>query len=154
MRWWDIESLEPIERDLFGASSWSVETFWTELAQVATRSYLVVEGDAGAAVGFGGVSVNGSEADVHTIAISRSTQRRGLGARLLGALIDVAAERDAKSLVLEVRAGNVAAIELYRRFGFERIAVRRGYYQPDGEDAWIMRLRPLERRATGQGTYL
>jgi ribosomal-protein-alanine N-acetyltransferase len=45
--------------------------------------------------------------------------------------------------VLEVRADNEPAIALYRREGFERIAVRRRYYEPEGVDAWIMRRRPL-----------
>jgi ribosomal-protein-alanine N-acetyltransferase len=154
MRWWDIEAVEPIERDLFGAGAWSVETFWSELAQVASRSYLLVEDGAGNPVGFGGVGVNGAEADVYTLAIARAAQRRGWGALLLHELVGIAAARGATSLMLEVRAGNAAAIELYRRFGFERIAVRRGYYQPDGEDAWIMRLRPLAGPRSGQGAYL
>ena len=39
---------------------------------------------------------------------------------------------------LEVRAGNVAAQALYRKFGFEEAGVRKGYYQDNGEDAIIM----------------
>jgi ribosomal protein S18 acetylase RimI-like enzyme len=40
---------------------------------------------------------------------------------------------------LEVRAGNEVAQRLYASLGFERIAVRPRYYQPGGEDAWVMR---------------
>ena len=96
-----------------------------------------------------------TEADVFTVAVARRWQRRGLGALLVRELIAGAAERGATSLLLEVRAGNTAAVDLYRRHGFERIAVRRGYYQPEDEDAWIMRLRPLTRAAPpGQHTFL
>jgi [ribosomal protein S18]-alanine N-acetyltransferase len=44
-------------------------------------------------------------------------------------------------VLLEVRADNDAAIRLYERHGFERIAVRRRYYQPGDVDAHIMRRR-------------
>ena len=153
MRWWDVAAVAELERDLFGASAWSAETFWSELAQ-PSRHYLVGQDGAGGIVGYGGIGVNGAEADVFTLAVARTAQRRGLGARLLRELIARSVERGATSLLLEVRAGNEAAIELYRRNGFERIAVRRGYYQPENEDAWIMRLRPLTRLAANQGTYL
>jgi ribosomal protein S18 acetylase RimI-like enzyme len=40
---------------------------------------------------------------------------------------------------LEVRADNPVAQAMYTAAGFERIAVRPRYYQPDGVDAWVMR---------------
>jgi ribosomal protein S18 acetylase RimI-like enzyme len=42
-------------------------------------------------------------------------------------------------LDLEVRDGNAAAIAMYERFGFRVIGRRRGYYQPSGADAIVMR---------------
>jgi ribosomal-protein-alanine N-acetyltransferase len=44
-------------------------------------------------------------------------------------------------VLLDVRADNVAAQALYARAGFERIAVRRGYYRPGGTDALVLRLQ-------------
>ena len=70
-------------------------------------------------------------------------QGRGIGSLLLQALVDRAVRCGARSLLLEVRADNVAAIGLYRRHGFEQIAVRRRYYQPGDIDALVMRLRPV-----------
>jgi [ribosomal protein S18]-alanine N-acetyltransferase len=49
-----------------------------------------------------------------------------------------------------VRADNETAARLYARFGFERIGVRRGYYQPGRVDAIVMRLRPRDD-APGDG---
>jgi ribosomal-protein-alanine N-acetyltransferase len=62
---------------------------------------------------------------------------------LLDALVAEAARQGATSVLLEVRADNPAAIRLYERTGFERIAVRRRYYQPGDIDAHVMRLRPV-----------
>jgi ribosomal protein S18 acetylase RimI-like enzyme len=55
-------------------------------------------------------------------------------------MIEEAHDRGATELFLEVRADNPGAQSLYESLGFERIAVRPHYYQPDGVDAIIMRL--------------
>lgn len=145
MRWWDIAELHPAEERLFGATAWSVETFWAELGQVDTRWYVVAEDGQGRRLGYAGLMVTGSEADVQTIAVLPEAQGRGVGGLLLRALIEQAAARGATALLLEVRADNASAIALYQRHGFERIAVRRRYYQPGDIDAWVMRRRPLPR---------
>ena len=153
-RWWDIESVMPLEAELFGPWRWSAETFWAELA-APNRWYVVAEDaeeqdeDAGTHVlGYAGLASNGAEADVQTIAVAPGAQGRGVGALLLGALLKEAARRGCTTVLLEVRADNAPAIRLYQRHGFERIAVRRGYYQPGDVDAHIMRLRPLPARAS------
>lgn len=145
MRWWDVEAVHRIEVDLF-PDPWSVEAFWSELAHVPeTRHYLVADRDAagrtGAVVGYAGLVVTGHQADVQTLAVARDHQGQGLGARLLDALLAEARRRGVGEVLLEVRAENVAAQALYARAGFERIAVRRGYYQPGGTDALVLRRR-------------
>jgi ribosomal-protein-alanine N-acetyltransferase len=143
MRWWDVEAVLPLERDLFGPTAWTAETFWSELA--APGRWYVVASDAadGEPAGYAGLMVAGADADVQTIAVSRAAQGRGVGSALLDALVAEAARRGATSLLLEVRADNAPAIALYTSRGFERIAVRRRYYQPGDVDAHVMRLRPL-----------
>ncbi|MBC7639842.1 MAG: ribosomal protein S18-alanine N-acetyltransferase [Rhodoferax sp.] len=142
MRWWDVQTLAALERELFTADAWTAETWWAELAQ-APRWYCAVElpERPGEPAGYAGAAVNGPDADVMTVAVAPWAQGRGLGGQLLSALVVAVAERGAARLVLEVRADNVVAQRLYARHGFERIAVRRGYY--DGVDAWIMRRRPV-----------
>lgn len=140
MRWWDVEPAHALETQLF-PDSWSVETFWSELAHVPeTRHYLVAERD-GALVGYAGLVVVAHQADVQTLAVAPAEQGRGLGRRLLDALLDEARRRDAHDVLLEVRAENAAAQALYARAGFERVGVRRGYYQPGGTDALVLRRR-------------
>ncbi|HEX5533777.1 MAG TPA: ribosomal protein S18-alanine N-acetyltransferase [Actinomycetales bacterium] len=154
-RWWDIETVGPLEAELFGPWRWSAETFWAELA-APNRWYVVAEvveehgEDAGTQLlGYAGLASNGAEADVQTIAVAPQAQGRGVGALLLGALLEEAARRGCSTVLLEVRADNEPAIRLYQRHGFERIAIRRGYYQPGDVDAHIMRLRPLHAGSPG-----
>jgi ribosomal-protein-alanine N-acetyltransferase len=151
MRWWDVETVLPLERELFGPDAWSAETWWGELAQVGSRGaprwYVVAcrpdasDGANESIAGYAGASVNGSEAEVMTIAVAPHAQGNGLGARLLEALLQNACQRGATQMLLEVRADNEAAQRLYARHGFEQIARRRGYY--GDTDGLVMRRRPL-----------
>jgi [ribosomal protein S18]-alanine N-acetyltransferase len=135
MRWWHVADVHALELDLFGSTAWSVESFWGELAQ-PNRSFLVaLDGDR--VVGYGGVMVTGADADVQTIGVARDQQGRGTGRELLRALRAACVEAGATHLLLEVRADNEPAQNLYRSEGFEQIARRRGYYQPDDRGEWI-----------------
>ncbi len=80
------------------------------------------------------------EAELLTIAVAPSWQRKGLGSLMLRALLDGAREKKLRKIFLEVRVSNLAAIVLYRAAGFVEIGRRRGYYQTaDGrEDALLM----------------
>ncbi len=140
MRWWDIEPVMVIERELFGDEAWSDGMFWSELAERSTRTYLVEEDDAGAICAYAGLCCYAPhEAYIQTIAVAPSAQRRGIGEKLLVTLLDEAERRTCEHVDLEVRADNDAAMRLYERHGFTKIAVRRNYYQPSGIDAVVMR---------------
>ena len=140
MRWWDVEPVHAVERELF-SDAWSPETFWSELAGVPETRYYVVAETASMIVGYAGLAVVGHQADVQTVAVAPAAQGSGLGGRLLDDLLTEARRRDAGEVLLEVRADNEAAHALYAARGFERIAVRRGYYPPDRADAYVLRLR-------------
>jgi [ribosomal protein S18]-alanine N-acetyltransferase len=141
MRWWDVPDALVIEGALF-PDPWTENTFWSELAGVPeTRHYVVAE-SGGELVGYAGLFATRHTADVQTLAVAAHRQGAGLGAMLLTALLDEAHRRAVSEVLLEVRADNEAAALLYARFGFERIGVRRGYYQPGRVDAVVMRRRP------------
>jgi ribosomal-protein-alanine N-acetyltransferase len=158
MRWWDIPGVILLEHTAFPDEAWSVGMFWSELAEAATRYYLVAEeyqeaepggsaaqaGDeAGAGaprlIGYAGLLAGIGEAEVLTIAVDPSREGRGLGALLLTELMREAARRACDDVVLEVRVDNDRAQRLYRRFGFAGVGVRKGYYQPANVDALVMR---------------
>ncbi|MEU1704493.1 ribosomal protein S18-alanine N-acetyltransferase [Streptomyces sp. NPDC005706] len=143
MRWWDIDPVLGLERELFPDDAWSRGMFWSELAHSrgaeANRRYLVAEGD-GRIVGYAGLAAAGDLGDVQTIAVARSHQGTGLGGRLLTELLKAATAFECAEVMLECRVDNVAAQKLYERFGFVPIGFRRGYYQPGNVDALVMRL--------------
>jgi ribosomal-protein-alanine N-acetyltransferase len=139
MRWWDIEPVMELERALFGDEAWSPTMFWSELALRDSRLYLVAD-DGAAVLGYAGLcAYPPDESYVQTIAVAPRVQARGLGTRLLAALIADAERAGCRHLDLEVRADNDRAIRLYERHGFTRIGLRRRYYQPSGVDAVVMR---------------
>ncbi|WP_138966959.1 MULTISPECIES: ribosomal protein S18-alanine N-acetyltransferase [unclassified Streptomyces] len=151
MRWWDIDPVLALEKELFPEDAWSRGMFWSELAHArgpgSTRRYLVAY-DGARLVGYGGLAVAGTDsdggdalaADVQTIAVARDQWGTGLGARLLTELLRHATAFEATEVMLEVRVDNTRAQKLYERFGFEPIGFRRGYYQPGNVDALVMRL--------------
>lgn len=136
MRWWDIEPILTLERQLFADDAWSAGLFWSELAQHESRVYLVADDEA--VLGYAGLAWFGSEAYVQTIGVARERWGDGLGTVLLGSLLAEAERRGATRIVLEVRADNERAQRLYERFGFTTVGVRKGYYQPSGADARVM----------------
>ncbi len=144
MRWWDIDPVLELEKDLFPEDTWSRGMFWSELAHSrgagATRCYLVAEDESGRIAGYAGLAASGDQGDVQTIAVARGLQGTGLGGRLLAELLRAATSFECHEVLLECRVDNVRAQKLYERFGFEPIGFRRGYYQPGNVDALVMRL--------------
>jgi ribosomal-protein-alanine N-acetyltransferase len=137
MRLSDLGTVMELEEELFAPDTWTAAMYREELALTDTRHYLVADDD-GTVVGYAGLIAYDDEAHVATIGVTGSRQGEGIGAQLLDALL---AEADWRSpvVLLEVRADNEHAQELYRRRGFTEIGRRRGYYQPSGTDAVVMR---------------
>ena len=73
----------------------------------------------------------------HEIAIGPNWRQRGLGELLLLNLLKMATNEPAKLVTLEVRRGNIAAQQLYRKFRFEIVGERKRYYQGK-EDALLI----------------
>ena len=150
----DVPAVSALEQRLFPVDAWPLQMFLDELSQPETRRYLVAQGTDGI-VGYAGLMCIEPIADVQTIAVVPEYEGRGIGTTLLTALIDEARRRRAADVLLEVRADNPRAQQLYVRFGFEQIHIRPRYYR-DGVDALIMRLQlagePGEGTAHGTTT--
>lgn len=140
----DLDAIMELETSTFTSDAWSRGTMRDELASV--HGYYLVAEDAAAQhplAGYAGLlaPAGSGQADIQTIAVAPDARRHGLGRALVVALLDEARARAAEEVFLEVRADNPNARALYDSLGFTQIAVRPRYYQPDGVDAQIMRLR-------------
>jgi ribosomal-protein-alanine N-acetyltransferase len=89
-------------------------------------------------VGYAGIWVMTDEAHVTTIASAPNMRGHGVGELLLVAMIHRGIEVGARWMTLEVRASNSVAQNLYRKYTFKEMGVRRRYYSDNGEDALVM----------------
>jgi ribosomal-protein-alanine N-acetyltransferase len=95
-------------------------------------------------VGYTGMWLMVDEAHITTIAVDPVYRGEGIGELLLLALLDHAWEIGADTATLECRMSNTVAQQLYRKYRFEDVGVRKNYYSDDGEDALIMTTTGLE----------
>ncbi|MEG4166662.1 ribosomal protein S18-alanine N-acetyltransferase [Microcoleus sp. S13_D1] len=85
------------------------------------------------------------EAHIIMLAIHPQFQGQGLGQALLLALLKSACDRQLERATLEVRDSNLAAVSLYKKFGFKEAGRRKRYYEDTGEDALVMWRSGLEK---------
>jgi ribosomal-protein-alanine N-acetyltransferase len=95
-------------------------------------------------VGYLGLWYMVDEAHIVAIATHPAYRRQGIGERLLARALELARERDIKTVTLEVRVSNEPAQRLYEKYGFRRVGLRPRYYTDNGEDALIMTTPPLD----------
>jgi ribosomal-protein-alanine N-acetyltransferase len=89
-------------------------------------------------LGYIGAQLFKSEIHVTNMAVDTEFRRKGVGSLLLASCMRRGYDAGARWLTLEVREGNEEARQFYRRFGFEEIGLRYGYYEETGENAVIM----------------
>ncbi len=92
------------------------------------------------------------EAEILDVAVHPDWRRRGLGRFLLRLTLRRAALAGARTVRLEVRAGNLAALRLYGSLGFAREGMRRGYYREPVEDAVLLLRDHLNESPAGSGS--
>jgi ribosomal-protein-alanine N-acetyltransferase len=92
--------------------------------------------------GYGIMSFGAGEAHILNVCVRKDLRSFGVGRRLMDYLLDRARDEYMQDIFLEVRPSNGVAIRLYESMGFERIGVRKGYYQAVGgrEDALVYKL--------------
>lgn len=123
---------------------WSDGEFRSLLSQENVFGFVaLVEGRPKAPpAGFILARLAAGEAEILTVAVAKSVRRHGIGQRLVDETLRRLHAKRAESLFLEVDGGNIAAIKLYKRFGFKKVGERPAYYEgPEGRTAaLVMRL--------------
>jgi ribosomal-protein-alanine N-acetyltransferase len=133
----DLPAVLAIESEQF-SNPWSDEHFQAELVNSFSQFYVAADQKNSALAGFLIFWRLGDELELHKIAVAKGCQRRGYGSCLLDFFIASARSWHCQRALLEVRAGNVAAIRLYEKYAFQCIGRRRDYYSMPTEDALIL----------------
>lgn len=131
----DLEAAAGIVLPALGAS-WTPDALRGELTRTGALALASRSGDELIGCALGWVVVD--ELEISVVAVAPQHRRAGLGRALLSAFLAEAFVRGARTAFLDVRAGNTAALALYRGAGFEETGRRAAYYA-DGEDAVLMR---------------
>ena len=133
-----IENLKSIKNVLASDfdNFWSYDVLEEELE--CDNSYVIVaKVDENTIVGFAGLKVILDEADIMNIVVKKDFRHNGIGSFLLENLINHSKELNLKTITLEVNENNLSAIRLYDKFSFDKLGIRKNYY--DGKsDAIIM----------------
>ncbi len=142
MRERDLDAVTVIDKRCY-TTPWRYNAYLTEISNRSANYYVAREGDK--IVGYGGQWIVMDEAHITTLAVDPARQGRKIGERLLLALIEEALCQRANHLKLEVRESNRIAQNLYRKYGFEAMAMRKHYYIDTGESAVVMWANDIRR---------
>ncbi len=134
----DLNAIMEIEPHIY-SHPWSQGNFRDSLNSGYPAWVLEYEGKL---IGYSLMMIVLDEAHLLNLSIAKAHQKQGLGRLLLEHMIQVAKNKNAANMFLEVRASNVAAIALYENIGFNEMAIRRSYYPAHHgrEDAVLMGL--------------
>jgi ribosomal-protein-alanine N-acetyltransferase len=139
----DVDMLAAIAAELEQAPQWPRGVYASLFESVGRERIVRVAEEAGSGrvIGFAVARLIPPEAELESIAVAGEFQRRGLARGLFLALEAALGRSGVTEMVLEVRAGNGAALGLYRSLGFAEEGRRKGYYADPVEDAVLMRRR-------------
>ena len=129
-----LEGVAELERLCF-AEPWSAKALELLLGEGAFALVCIEERNV---LAYGGMLSVLDEGQITNVAVHPDHRRRGLGRRVLQAMLDEAARRGLREVSLEVRASNLAAITLYEKTGFACVGRRRNFYKHPTEDALVM----------------
>ena len=133
----DIQDSEEIKDVLLSDFDyfWSYEVLREEL--LSDSSLYIVAKKQNEIIGFAGIKIIIDEADIMNIVVKKSYRNNGIGSLLLENLILISNKKNLNFINLEVDCKNTIAINLYKKFGFEEISLRKNYYK--NNDAMIMK---------------
>lgn len=135
----DLAWVADRERETFGPSAWSPSLIREDFLHGFSR-WRGIELD-GTLAGYAVYGFEGDAFHLMNLAIAPEARRRGLARTIMADFLAEARRLGAPDVWLEVATTNAAALALYREYGFEDVRVRPRYYQPEGLDALVMRLR-------------
>lgn len=135
MNFKDINSIESNFSEKFD-KFWSINILKNDFENENSK-YIVAKID-NEIVGFAGIKIILDEADIMNIAVRTDKRKLGIGSILLEKLIKIAIDSNCNFITLEVNENNFPAIYLYEKYDFEKIGLRKKYYN-NTDNAIIMK---------------
>ena len=132
----DIDGVFQVSKICFSIP-WSKVSVESELSNPLAKYIVAKDMETNKIVGFIGVWIIACEGDITNIGVHPDYRRKNIASSLLNSLIRLCNDLDCNLLNLEVRRSNLIAQELYKKFDFKEIGVRRNYYG-NSEDAILM----------------
>jgi ribosomal-protein-alanine N-acetyltransferase len=133
----DVDAVMDLEGLCF-RTRWTREQFLLGLERGAFRILGISEN--GSLLAYVAFSLIAGEMEIMNIATHPAHRRKGLAARLLAKALTISRKEGAQQGFLEVRRANLGAIDLYQKFGFIQVGIRKNYYPDNNEDALLFRL--------------
>ena len=136
----DLEKMENILVNDFD-SFWSASILKNELEnkQNLNSIYFVAKDEKKEIVGFVGVLIIDTEANIMNIVVKKDKRLLGIGSQLLKFIIDYSKDQNLSSITLEVNEQNLPAINLYKKHNFKQVGLRKKYYN-NKDNAILMTL--------------
>ena len=136
MRSADLPQVMLIELSTF-TMPWSESTFRGLLRRRDSDLFVAdVKGEIAGYAVFWAVMDQG---ELGNVAVDESHRGKGIGTKLIQAVLDRAGDRGVREIFLEVRKSNTQAQDLYKAFGFSEVGHRKNYYLEPLEDALVMK---------------
>lgn len=134
----DLDQVMEIEKEAF-SFPWQREAFLSEIEENACARYIAMKDESGQILAYGGLWLTlDGEAHVTNVAVAAAHRKKGLGEKLMWALMQLASDCGMVWMSLECRRGNIAAQNLYHKLGFIDVGYRKRYYPDNLEDALVM----------------
>ena len=132
----DVRELLVIEEAQF-PEPWTKGMLLDELSNTTSRRYTVAVEDRHV-VGYLGVMFVMDELHVNTLGTLPGYEGRGVATSLMDEAWADARLRGVARATLEVAVSNTRAQQLYYRYGFRPVGVRKNYYERTHEDALVL----------------
>jgi ribosomal-protein-alanine N-acetyltransferase len=120
----DVERVMQVEHEVY-EFPWTDKIF-SDCIRVGYYCWLALQRQN--IVGHAVISVAAGESHMLNLSIAREYQRRGFGKQFIEFLVQQAQAKQARTMLLEVRPSNTAAINCYNSAGFNEIGLRKDYY--------------------------
>ena len=134
----DVETVLSIESRVF-TTPWQANTFLSLIGRPGSELW-VMEHPVAGIIAYAVLWCVLDQAELANIAVRYEYRGHGYASRLLERVLQIARDRSVETIYLEVRASNRRAVELYERFEFSQVGVRKNYYDKPKEDALVMRM--------------